>query len=83
MSSFMVSRYPPSISPLDKVDNWDIECGRLVLDSWPIRGAYDRSLARAARAAMVDVVGVKKGERVLIITNPTKATERSRCLSLT
>jgi len=37
-------------------------------------GAYDRSLARAARAAMVDVAGVKKGERVLIITNPMRAT---------
>ena len=38
----------------------------------PFDGAYDKSLARAARAAMVDVAGVKKGERVLIITNPMK-----------
>jgi aminopeptidase len=36
------------------------------------QGAYHRSLARAARAAMNDVIGVKKGERVLIITNPPK-----------
>ena len=35
-------------------------------------GAYDRSLARAARAATVDVAGVRKGERVLIISNPPK-----------
>ena len=39
-------------------------------------GAYDRSLSRAARAAMVEVAGVKKGERVLIITNPTRATRQ-------
>ena len=36
------------------------------------QGAYPGSLVRAARAAMNDVAGVKKGERVLIITNPPK-----------
>lgn len=35
-------------------------------------GAYDKKLITAARAAMNDVAGVKKGERVLIITNPQK-----------
>lgn len=38
----------------------------------PFDGAYDRSLMRAARAAMVDIAGVKRGERVLIVTNPMK-----------
>lgn len=33
---------------------------------------YPKSLTRAARAAMRDVLAVKRGERVLIITNPQK-----------
>ncbi len=35
-------------------------------------GNYDRSLVRGARAAMDDVLRIKKGERILIITNPKK-----------
>lgn len=33
-------------------------------------GTYHRSLARGARAAVEDVIGTKKNERVLIISNP-------------
>jgi len=33
-------------------------------------GRYAKSLVRAARAAMRDVLAVRKGERVLVITNP-------------
>lgn len=33
---------------------------------------YDSSLARAARAAAGEVLGLRRGERVLIITNPQK-----------
>jgi len=35
-------------------------------------GAYDKALSRGARAAVEDVLGLKKGERVLIVTNPPK-----------
>jgi hypothetical protein len=33
-------------------------------------GTYDRALARGARAAIGDVLAVKKNERILIISNP-------------
>ena len=36
--------------------------------------AYPRKLVRAARAAVRDVLAVKKGERMLIISNPNKGT---------
>ena len=35
-------------------------------------GSYDRSLMRSARAAVNEVLAVKKDERVLIITNPSE-----------
>ncbi len=34
-------------------------------------GSYDRSLMRSARAAIDEVLAVKKGERVLIVSNPS------------
>ncbi len=34
-------------------------------------GSYDRSLLRSARAAVNDVLAVRKDERVLIVTNPS------------
>lgn len=36
---------------------------------------YDKSLARGARAAVEDVIGTKKNERVLIISNPGQDTQ--------
>ena len=33
-------------------------------------GSYDKSLARAARAAVNEVLAVRKDERVLLISNP-------------
>jgi aminopeptidase len=36
----------------------------------PFAGSYDKSLARAARAAVNEVLAVKKDERVLLISNP-------------
>ncbi len=33
-------------------------------------GEYDKSLVRGARAAVGDVLGLRKGERMLVITNP-------------
>ena len=36
------------------------------------KGAYEKSLSRPARAAIRDVLGVKKHERMLIVTNPEK-----------
>ncbi|MCU0852212.1 MAG: aminopeptidase [Thermoplasmata archaeon] len=39
------------------------------------QGTYDRALAKGARAAVRDVLAVKKNERVLIITNPGKDTQ--------
>ena len=38
--------------------------------------AYDKSLARGARAAIDDVLAVRKGERVLIVTNPAVQTRQ-------
>jgi len=35
-------------------------------------GAFDKSLARGARAAINDVLAVKRNERVLILTNPAR-----------
>ena len=35
-------------------------------------GSYDKSISRAARAAVKDVLAVRKGERILVITNPGK-----------
>ena len=35
------------------------------------KGSYDKTLVRAARAAVDDVLAVRKNERVLIITNPS------------
>jgi leucyl aminopeptidase (aminopeptidase T) len=35
-------------------------------------GTYDKSLARVARAAMDDVVALKKDDRILIIANPDR-----------
>ncbi len=35
-------------------------------------GSYDKSLMRSARAAVVEVLAVKKDERVLIVSNPSK-----------
>jgi len=35
-------------------------------------GVYDKILVRGARAAINDVLGIKKGERVLIVTNPPR-----------
>lgn len=34
------------------------------------KGSYDRSLTRAARAAVEEVLAVRKGERVLMVSNP-------------
>src|SRR4030042_1762588 len=36
------------------------------------KGSYDKSLVRAARAVMNDVLAVRKGERVLMIANPSR-----------
>ncbi len=36
------------------------------------RGAYRRSLDRGARAAIEEILAVRKGERVIIITNPER-----------
>lgn len=42
----------------------------LVLGMDTFEGTYDRSLLRGARAAMSDVLGLRRNERVLIIGNP-------------
>ncbi len=44
-------------------------------------GTYDKSLVRGARAAAEEILALKKGERVLIISNPAKeVTEMSMAL---
>jgi leucyl aminopeptidase (aminopeptidase T) len=39
------------------------------------QGTYDRALAKGAKAAVRDVLAVKKNDRVLIITNPGEDTQ--------
>jgi len=34
--------------------------------------SYDKSLVKGARAAVSDVLGLRKGERILIVTNPNR-----------
>src|SRR4030042_5252457 len=52
-----------------------------VLGMDTFEGTYDKSLVRGARAAAEEILALKKGERVLIISNPAKeVTEMSMAL---